>query len=159
MTSSKQDLSYERTVNMSLLSTIASLCSAVEFSHERLQNAVLQIVHDELTLHFNPKVAIESVRSLYESKGKVSAIRQWKVLNDSLGLKDAKDQVEDAAKQNKWRDYRMGKRCTINSSDSHCNGMVGTVDQIVDGSNGMYIRFAGHRDTIYFHQSAVTVNL
>jgi hypothetical protein len=145
----------ERLINMSLLSTIASLCSAVEFSHDRVQKAVLKIVHDELTLHFNPKVAIEAVRSLYEGEGKVSAIRQWRTLNDGLGLKDAKDQVEDAAKQNKWKDYRIGKRCTINSSDSNWNGMMGTVDQIVDGSNGMYIRFAGHRETIYFHQSAV----
>jgi hypothetical protein len=143
-------------MNMSLLTTIAALCSAVEFSHERLQNAVLKIVHDELILHFKPKAKIEDMKAIYEKDGKIPAIKEWRTINDGMGLKDAKDAIEDAAKKYDWQDYRVGKICTIYAAGSNWDGCIGEVSRIAD--NGFYVKFKGQYDSVFFHQSAVTIN-
>lgn len=150
-------------MNMSLLSTIATLCSAVEFSHERLQNAVLKIVHDELVLHFKPKAKIEDMRHIYEADGKIPAIKEWRSTNTDrdgqpMGLKDAKDQIEAAASNFGWKDHKIGKQCTINCPDSDWDLKVGMIEQVINNGGGYYVKFAECHHSIFFHQSAVVIN-
>lgn len=46
---------------------------------------------------------MNEIKDLYEKQGKIPAIKKWREITNA-GLKEAKDKVEEAAKNNGWRD-------------------------------------------------------
>jgi hypothetical protein len=142
-----------------VITLVINLLSAIQWieKDEELQRKILEIVRDQIDLALKPKKTIQDIRSVYENEGKIPAIKEWRTINDGMGLKDAKDAIEAAASKYDWRDYKIGKKCTIFSPNSSWDGRVGKVDQVVEG--GFYVKFADFRDSVYFHQSAVRIDL
>ena len=142
-----------------VITLVINLLSAIQWieKDEELQRKILEIARDQINLALKPKRKIEELQEIYQNQGKIPAIKEWRTINEGMGLKDAKDQIEDAASRYRWHDHKIGKKCTIFSPGSSWDGKIGKVDQVVDG--GFYVKFAGFRDSVYFHQSAVKVDL
>ena len=138
-----------------------NLLSAVQFldKNEELQRDILTIVRDEINRILEPKPQIDTVRFLYETEGKVSAIKRWKTINEGMGLKDAKDQIEKEASRCHWKHCKVGKRCTINYRESSWDSKVGIIDRVIDNGGGYYVRFPDFNNTVFFHQSAVDIDM
>ncbi len=116
---------------------------------------MLELIYQEIGNYLKPEPRIEDIRIIFETEGKVPAIKAWRSANtdydgDVMGLKDAKDQVESAASKFGWRDYRVGKRCTILSNQSY-----GVIEKVVEQGSGFYVNVNG--SSTYFHQSSICI--
>jgi hypothetical protein len=142
-----------------VITLVINLLSAVQWLErdEDLQRKILEIVRDQINLVLKPKPTVEDMRNIYEREGKIPAIKEWRTINDGMGLKDAKDAIENAACKYEWKDHRVGKRCTIFAPNSARHGETGEVSRVAD--NGFYVKFRGQFDDVFFHQSAVSVTM
>jgi len=142
-----------------VIALVINLMSAVQYldKSEELQKQILTIVRDQINLVLAPPPKVDAVRFLYETEGKVAAIKRWREINDGMGLKDAKDQVEAAASNFDWRDYRVGKRATIHCPSSDWDNASCTVNRVVP--DGFYVRFSSKNHDVFFHRSAVHIEM
>lgn len=143
-----------------IISVAINLLSAVQYleKSEELQKQILTIVRDEINLVLAPPPKVDVVRFLFENEGKVAAIKRWRELNAGMGLKDAKDQVEEAVTRGDWKDYRVGRQATIVATNSDYNSWTGIVSRVVP-NEGFYIKFGSKPHDVFFHSSAVDVHM
>ena len=143
-----------------VISMTINLLSAIQFldKNEQLQKQILTIVRDEINLVLAPPPKVDVVRFLFENEGKVAAIKRWRELNSGMGLKDAKDQVEEAVTRGDWKDYRVGRQATIVAPNSDYDTWTGRVSRVVP-NEGFYIKFGSKTHDVFFHSSAVNVHM
>lgn len=143
-----------------IISIAINLLTSIQYleKSEELQKQILTIVRDQINLVLEPPPKVDVVRFHYENEGKVAAIKRWRELNDGMGLKDAKDQVEEAATRGDWRDYRLGKQATIIAPNSEYDNWTGRVSRVIP-NEGFYIKFGSKTHDIFFHSSAVRVQM
>lgn len=153
-------LELRETMFSNVISIVINLLSSVQFLErsEELQKQILTIVRDQINLVLAPPPKVDVVRFHYENEGKVAAIKRWREINDGMSLKYAKDQVEKAATRGEWKDYRVGKHATIIAPNSDYENWTGRVSRVIP-NEGFYIKFGSKTHDIFFHSSAVRVQM
>jgi hypothetical protein len=142
-----------------VITLVINLLSAIQWieKDEELQRKILEIVRDQIDLVLKPKPKIDSVRFLYETDGKVAAIRRWREINDGMGLKDAKDAVENAAKEFEWKDYKIGKMATVTNGGSDYYQVTGRITKA--STDGYFVRLHNHSTDLYFRQNELNIHM
>ena len=123
-------------MNENLLSAISGLIDNAKYcDDEGIRKEILLLAQK----HLNAVVgeftkSIECVRSIYENDGFIHAIKEWRALTNK-GLKDAKEDVERAADDGKWKYYLIGKIMRINSISNYLHGSICVVASAVRGAS------------------------
>lgn len=138
-----------------VITLLINLLSAIQWieKDEELQRKILEIARDQINLALKPKPTIADLRSIYEQQGKIPAIKEWRTINEGMGLKDAKDAIEQAASKYRWNDCPIGRRVTVHLPESKWNGLVGHIAREADG--GFYISTKDRASELFFRSECL----